>query len=703
MDLVLVGLPGSGKTAVGRRVAARHGAAFVDLDEQIEHAAGRRIPEIFEAEGEAAFRQPGARGGRGARPARPRPGAAARDLARRRGDRRPAQPLDAVPRPARRLARRAPRGPRPAPAALAPTCARWSRAATPSAGSARWRPPASGSTPPRRGSTASPSWPGSIEAVDRLVAAGGRRRAPRCSRGDADRRRRPRRAASRSAAVERGSPPLEARRAILVSEPGAWAAFGAGVAAGLRADGWPVERVMLPAGEAAKRARGDRRGAARELARLRVERREPLVAVGGGALGDAAGFLAATYLRGVPWIQVPTTLVAQVDSSIGGKTGVDLPEGKNLVGAFHQPSAIVIDIAALASLPERQRRAALGEVVKMAALGDEALFATLEADGEAIAGRRRGRRVGRAGRGRRAGRLGEGRGRHRGRARAGRGRRPDHAQPGPHGRPRARGGRRLRDAAPRRGGRRTACGRRPGSAPRVGATPRRPRGAHRGAARRPRPRRRPRSRSPRRGPRSHRQRQEARRRAPALGPADRRRASSCATTCRTRSSPSAVASVIAGRGRPPRPVPRSRRDPGPRPPGPEPQHARDARAGDVRPRDAGRDPRRARDAAAELGLDVVFFQSNHEGALIDRLHERDFDAAIVNAGGLTHTSIALRDALLAIERPFVEVHLTDPSTREPFRQVSYLQDIAQASIVGQKSRGYHVALEDIAVRAGDGR
>ena len=77
--------------------------------------------------------------------------------------------------------------------------------------------------------------------------------------------------------------------------------------------------------------------AARELARLRVERREPLVAVGGGALGDPAGFLAATYLRGMPWIQVPTTLVAQVDSSIGGKTGVDLPEGKNLVGAFHQP------------------------------------------------------------------------------------------------------------------------------------------------------------------------------------------------------------------------------------------------------------------------------------------------------------------------------------------------------------------------------
>ena len=104
--------------------------------------------------------------------------------------------------------------------------------------------------------------------------------------------------------------------------------------------------------------------------------------------------------------------------------------------------------------------------------------------------------------------------------------------------------------------------------------------------------------------------------------------------------------------------------------------------------------------ADELGVDVDFFQSNHEGALIDRLQERDFDAAIVNAAGLTHTSVALRDALLAIERPFVEVHLSDPSTREPFRTVNFLADIALASFVGQKARGYHLALEAIVDRAG---
>ena len=104
--------------------------------------------------------------------------------------------------------------------------------------------------------------------------------------------------------------------------------------------------------------------------------------------------------------------------------------------------------------------------------------------------------------------------------------------------------------------------------------------------------------------------------------------------------------------------------------------------------------------ASELALDIEFYQSNHEGALIDRLHARDFDAAIVNAGGLTHTSVALRDALLAVQRPFIEVHLSDPSTREPFRQVNFLHDIAAESIVGQGARGYHLALESIARRAG---
>jgi len=107
--------------------------------------------------------------------------------------------------------------------------------------------------------------------------------------------------------------------------------------------------------------------------------------------------------------------------------------------------------------------------------------------------------------------------------------------------------------------------------------------------------------------------------------------------------------------------------------------------------------------AAELGLEVDFFQSNHEGALIDRLHQRDFDVAIVNAGGLTHTSVSLRDALLGVKRPFLEVHLSDPSTREPFRHVNFLSDIALSSIVGLGAGGYRLALERIATDFGGDR
>ena len=107
--------------------------------------------------------------------------------------------------------------------------------------------------------------------------------------------------------------------------------------------------------------------------------------------------------------------------------------------------------------------------------------------------------------------------------------------------------------------------------------------------------------------------------------------------------------------------------------------------------------------ARDLGLTVDFYQSNHEGALIDRLHLRDFDVAIVNAGGLTHTSVALRDALLAVQRPFVEVHLSDPTRREPFRHVNFIHDLALESIVGQGARGYHLALESIARRFGGAR
>lgn len=116
----------------------------------------------------------------------------------------------------------------------------------------------------------------------------------------------------------------------------------------------------------------------RALARARADRGCIVVAFGGGVVGDVAGFVAASYLRGVRFVQVPTTLVAQVDSAIGGKTGVDLTEGKNLVGAFHQPRLVVVDPNVLRTLPERQYRSGIHEVIKYGVIRDAELFALLE-------------------------------------------------------------------------------------------------------------------------------------------------------------------------------------------------------------------------------------------------------------------------------------------------------------------------------------
>ena len=382
MDVVLVGLPGSGKSAIGRRLANRHGASFVDLDDRIEATAGRRIPEIFAEDGEAAFRRLERAAVLALGPADPEPGVrrvispgggAVMDPRNRWSLYRGRVPIWLDVRP-EVLAQRLRRSPTVRPLIQGPDpLGRIRQLATSRErfyGAAR-----------RLNGLAEV---GSVVDIANRMAAEGPAGATMLLRAETAIGELVVGEGIAAGAVGAALRRLDARRAILVSEPGAWAAFGEGLAEALRADGWPVETVMLPAGEDAKRIAVVEE-AARALARLRAERREPLVAVGGGALGDPAGFLAATYLRGVPWIQVPTTLVAQVDSSIGGKTGVDLPEGKNLVGAFHHPASIILDVTALRSLPERQLRSALGEIVKMAALGDEALFASLERDGEAVA------------------------------------------------------------------------------------------------------------------------------------------------------------------------------------------------------------------------------------------------------------------------------------------------------------------------------
>jgi 3-dehydroquinate synthase len=147
-----------------------------------------------------------------------------------------------------------------------------------------------------------------------------------------------------------------------------------------------VTRVTLPDGEASK-SLATVSQVYDALIEARCDRRTTLVALGGGVIGDIAGFVAATYLRGVGYVQVPTTLLAQVDSSVGGKTGVNHPGGKNLIGAFYQPRAVIADTATLTTLPDRELRAGYAEVVKYGLLGDAAFFAWLEAEGERVMAR----------------------------------------------------------------------------------------------------------------------------------------------------------------------------------------------------------------------------------------------------------------------------------------------------------------------------
>ena len=144
--------------------------------------------------------------------------------------------------------------------------------------------------------------------------------------------------------------------------------------------------VVLPDGEDQKTLRNWQR-LLDELVALEAQRDATVLALGGGVIGDMAGFAAASYMRGIRVVQVPTTLLAQVDAAIGGKTGVNLPAGKNLIGAFHQPAAVVVDVDTLATLDPRDYRAGLAEVVKYGAIRDAGFFQWLEQEAEALAAR----------------------------------------------------------------------------------------------------------------------------------------------------------------------------------------------------------------------------------------------------------------------------------------------------------------------------
>jgi 3-dehydroquinate synthase len=188
------------------------------------------------------------------------------------------------------------------------------------------------------------------------------------------------------------APLLATPRTVIVSNPVVAAHWLAPLRASLTAAGIASEAILIPDGEAHK-SWATLYDVLTRLLEARAERTTTLVALGGGVVGDVAGFAAATYQRGMPFVQIPTTLLAQVDSSVGGKTGVNHPLGKNMIGAFYQPRAVLIDTACLATLPDRELVAGVAEVIKYGAIRSEPFLGWLEAnvdrilarDGEALA------------------------------------------------------------------------------------------------------------------------------------------------------------------------------------------------------------------------------------------------------------------------------------------------------------------------------
>ena len=167
------------------------------------------------------------------------------------------------------------------------------------------------------------------------------------------------------------------RGALVVSSPAIARRYGAAVTKSLLSAGFRVSAVSVPAGEKSKSAASLGR-LYEALYHQAADRRTIVVALGGGVIGDLAGFAAATYTRGLDFVQVPTTLLSQVDSSVGGKTGINFGSAKNLIGAFHQPRLVVIDPETLQTLPGRERRSGLAEVIKYGIIADKDFFSLLE-------------------------------------------------------------------------------------------------------------------------------------------------------------------------------------------------------------------------------------------------------------------------------------------------------------------------------------
>ena len=166
-------------------------------------------------------------------------------------------------------------------------------------------------------------------------------------------------------------------RVVVITHPSINSLYGEEVTKNFVAQGWETDIIEVPEGESSKNL-SQAEKLYDHLLELNCDRKSVLVALGGGVIGDLVGFVAATYQRGIPFIQMPTTLLSQVDSSVGGKTAVNHPKGKNMIGAFYQPRLVIADLETLRTLPQKEYRAGLAEIVKYGVIADAKLFEFLE-------------------------------------------------------------------------------------------------------------------------------------------------------------------------------------------------------------------------------------------------------------------------------------------------------------------------------------